>query len=169
MSSELCGYIGPGDTCTFPKGHERKSHSWEKGDPEPRITRNQMLMEMANVAAKRGTCDRAFVGAVIALDGRVISTGYVGAPVGRPHCMDIGCDIGADGGCQRTVHAEANAVGFAAQHGVATGGSTLYTTVAPCLTCSKLIINAGIQRVVYFRAYRDSGGLRLLGDMAVKF
>jgi dCMP deaminase len=123
-------------------------------------------MELANVVAKRGTCTRGYVGAVIAIDGRVISTGYVGAPAGLPHCMDLGCDIGPDGGCQRTVHAEANAIAFAAKHGVPTKGSTLYTLVAPCLSCAKLIINAGITSVIYSRPYRDSGGLGMLGDMA---
>ena len=125
-------------------------------------------MEIANVVSKRGTCTRAFVGAVIAHEGRVISTGYVGSPSGHPHCTDVGCDIGPDSGCRRTVHAEANAFAFAAKHGVATDGGTIYTLKAPCVSCAKLIINSGIVRVVYINPYRDAGGLRMLEESGLQ-
>lgn len=127
-----------------------------------RITRDQILMEIANVVAKRGTCLRATVGAVIARDARIISTGYAGAPAGLPECTTVGCDIGNHKGCTRTVHAEINAIAFAARHGIATEGSTLFSVLAPCYDCSKAIINAGIVRVVYGFDYRDVRGLNLL-------
>jgi dCMP deaminase len=127
-----------------------------------RITRTEMLMRTAAVISGRGTCERAFVGAVIAKEGRIISTGYVGAPAGLPHCTDVGDEIGADGGCTRTVHAEANAIAFAARAGTSTDGAELYCTHSPCLKCAQLIINAGIERVYFENYYRDLAGLALL-------
>lgn len=127
-----------------------------------RISRDDLNMEIARVIALRGTCERGRVGAVIAKDGRIISTGYAGAPAGLPHCTEAGCLIGADGGCIRTSHAEAGAIAFAARKGIATEGATLYVTLAPCQSCAKLIINAGIERVVYGLPYRDSAGVDLL-------
>lgn len=117
---------------------------------------------MAVVTSARSTCKRASVGSVIAKDGRIISTGYVGSPSGLAHCTDVDCLQGPDGGCVRTVHAEANAITFAARHGISTDGSTLYSTHSPCGSCAKLIINAGIVRVVYDQRYRLAGGLHLL-------
>lgn len=126
-----------------------------------------MLMRIAAVVSLRGTCERASVGAVIARDGRVISTGYVGAPSGLADCLSIGCQIGDDGGCTRTVHAEANAIAFAARFGTSVDGSELYCTHSPCLPCAKLIINAGIRKFVYEIPYRDPSGLGLLGSAGI--
>lgn len=117
---------------------------------------------MATITSSRGTCTRASVGCVIAKDGRIISTGYVGAPSGLPHCTAVGCEPGPDGGCIRTVHAEANAIAFGARHGISTDGADLYCTHSPCASCAKLIINAGIVRVVYEHEYRIRGGINLL-------
>lgn len=124
-------------------------------------------MRTAAVISARGTCTRAFVGAVLAKEGRIISTGYVGAPSGLPHCSDVGDQIGADGGCTRTVHAEANAIAFAARAGTSTEGSELYCTHSPCLGCAKLIINAGITAVYFENYYRELDGLALLDDAGV--
>lgn len=121
-----------------------------------------MLMRTATVISLRGTCERASVGAVIAREGRIISTGYVGAPSGLPHCTTVGCEVGNHGGCTRTVHAEANAISFAARAGTSTDGSKLYCTHSPCLECAKLIINAGIIAVYFETPYRDTSGLALL-------
>jgi dCMP deaminase len=133
-----------------------------------RISRDSMLMEMAFIAAKRGTCERASVGAVIARAGRVISTGYVGAPPGASHCTDVGCVIGKHNGCIRTVHAESNAIAYAARYGVSTEDATLYSTHSPCEPCAKLIIAAGIRRVVYTIDYRDRSGLELLSELGIE-
>jgi dCMP deaminase len=132
-----------------------------------RISRDQMLMEMAIIASKRSTCSRKHVGAIIAIEGRPVSVGYAGAPAGLPHCLDHGCLTGPDGGCIRTQHAEANAIAFAARKGIATERATLYTTVSPCLACAKLIINAGIEEVWFLELYRKMEGLELLGKLGI--
>ena len=130
-----------------------------------RPSRDLVLMEIAHVIAKRGTCLRANVGAVVAKKGRIVSTGYAGAPSNLPHCEDADCNVNLP--CTRTVHAEAGAISFAAREGLAVEGCTLYCTHAPCLECAKLIINAGIVRVVYNIAYRKTDGLELLQSAGV--
>lgn len=119
-----------------------------------------MLLEMTLSLRKRGTCRRGTTGAIIAHNGRPISTGYNGPTGGSPHCSDRYCDISQP--CKRSVHAEANAIVFAARHGIATEGCTLYTTIAPCYNCAQLIVNAGISKVIYLERYRDRDGLILL-------
>lgn len=127
-----------------------------------RITRDEMLIEVAHTVAKRSTCCRRNVGAVIARDGRIISIGYNGSPVGMPHCTPATC--GPDNPCTRTIHAEANAIAFAARHGVPIERSFLYVTTSPCLDCAKLILNSGIIGVYYVEAYRDKTPIKLLHD-----
>lgn len=126
------------------------------------------LMRVAYIMATRGTCNRKQVGAVIAKDTRIISTGYVGSPSGQPHCTEAGCIIGPDGGCIRTLHAETNAIAFAAKNGLPISGSTLYVTLAPCLPCAKLIVSAGIHEVYYYAEYRDMSGVEYLMTAGVK-
>lgn len=127
-----------------------------------------MLMEMARLLAKRSTCTRRQVGALAAIEGRVLATGYNGVPSGQTHCIDRGyCITGEDGGCRDSVHAEANLVAFAAKHGITLRGATVYTTCAPCIDCAKLLINAGIAQVVYGELYRDPRGLELLESAGV--
>lgn len=134
-----------------------------------RIGRDALLMEMARLLAKRSTCTRRQVGALAAIEGRVLATGYNGVPSGQTHCIDRGhCVTGEDGGCRDSVHAEANLVAFAAKYGIALRGATVYTTCAPCIDCAKLLINAGIAQVVYGEPYRDPKGLVLLGSSGVK-
>ena len=130
-----------------------------------RISRDDMLMQIAQVVAKRGTCNRLQVGAVIALDGRIISTGYAGAPAGLPHCSTETCNV--DNPCTRTVHAEAGAIAYAARSGIKVQGATLYCTHCPCLTCSQLIINSGIIKVIYLNPYRKTEGLQLLKEAGI--
>jgi dCMP deaminase len=128
-----------------------------------RPSRYQTMFSVVTSIAQRGTCERLQVGAVLALEGRILSTGYNGAPAGLPHCLAVGCEIDPDTHrCVRTVHAEANAIAWAARYGVPVKGSDLYCTDAPCLDCAKLLINAGIQRVYYKRDYPDHRGLDLL-------
>src|SRR4051812_14091830 len=116
-----------------------------------RPSREEVLLDVALTIARRGTCERAQVGAVIARDGRILATGYNGPPSGLPHC-DEGCspmDRAAENGCSRAVHAEANAIAYAARHGIATDGADLVCSHLPCLKCAELIINAGILRLFY--------------------
>lgn len=143
--------------------------------PDRRPSRDNTLMATAGVWSQRSTCSRASVGAVIAIDGRIIVTGYNGAPAGMPHC-DHTCVCGADNRlfhdhrdgcsadlpCRVAVHAEANAIAFAAKNGLATGGGELFVTLSPCYVCAQIIINAGISRVIVGELYRDLAGYNLL-------
>jgi dCMP deaminase len=139
-------------------------------------------MTTAKIFEDRSTCSRNHVGVVIARDGRIISTGYNGAPAGMPHCEHVlptyetDAEIlvshispvpplpvaGMDRGCKLAIHAEANAIAYSARHGVSLEDATLYTTLSPCYACAQLIISAGLQRVVFDRSYRDPAGTDLL-------
>ena len=111
------------------------------------------FMKIAYAVSERSTCDRAFVGCVLVLDKRILTTGFNGSPVGQPHCDEVG-HLLVDEHCVRTIHAETNAIIQAALHGVSTRGSTCYVTHFPCVNCAKVLINAGITRLVYCEAYR---------------
>lgn len=140
-----------------------------------RPNREDTLMGVAHMYSQRSTCDRNRVGAVISVEGRIITTGYNGAPAGMPHCghntgltFDPPPSFGelpvrqVEIGCKAAVHAEANAIAFAAKHGLAIKGATLHTTLSPCYACAQLIVNGGIVRVVFSRPYRDPAGVELL-------
>lgn len=144
-----------------------------------RLPREQYLMQMAVLTASRGTCPRAQVGAVLVRESRIVSTGYNGAPSGFSHCDHVGCfwkfclTCGKDRpapecpgcrykGCERSIHAEENAIVFAARNGLKTAGSELFVTHSPCTRCAMLIINAGITAVYYKELARDTYGLTLL-------
>jgi dCMP deaminase len=111
-------------------------------------------MQITLQVAKRSTCPRAAVGAVIVRDKRILTTGYNGAPSNLPHCTEAGC-LMVNGHCVRTLHAEQNAIIQGALHGVDVSDSTIYVTHQPCLVCAKMIINAGVERVVYAGHYPD--------------
>ncbi|MBW6451416.1 MAG: cytidine/deoxycytidylate deaminase family protein [DPANN group archaeon] len=130
---------------------------------QKRPTKDDYYMEIASVVAKRTTCLRQTVGAVIVKNNHIISTGYNGAPKGLKHCTDIGCiriqkkiPSGTMHETCRAVHAEQNAIIQAASHGVSTDGATLYCTHSPCILCTKMIINAGIKSVFYKQGYADN-------------
>lgn len=133
----------------------------EKQESYKRPSWDEYFMEVCDAIAKRATCDRGRSGCVIARDRQLLVTGYVGSPVGFPHCDEVGHQIKKlvheDGSvsqhCMRTVHAEQNAICQAARRGVALDGATLYCTMTPCRTCAMLIINCGIKRVVCKRKY----------------
>lgn len=126
-----------------------------------RPTWDEYFMEIANTVSKRATCDRGRSGCVIARDKQLLVTGYVGSPIGLPHCDDVGHQfkqvVHEDGHvtnhCVRTVHAEQNAICQAARLGIALNGATLYCRMTPCRTCAMLIINCGIVRVVCEKKY----------------
>lgn len=150
-----------------------------------RPSRDDSLMMVAYTMQERSTCTRNHVGAVISINGRIISTGYNGAPAGMNHCqhpkapiyhsanrispvppLDEGVTV-AQVGCKVAVHAEANAIAFAARYGLVTEGAELHTTLSPCYSCAQLIINAGLVRVVFHRSYRDLSGMDLLHQAKV--
>ena len=123
---------------------------------------DEYFLEMAQVAAKRSTCLRRQVGAVLVKDRRLLATGYNGAPQKLKHCGEIGClreTMGIPSGERhelcRGLHAEQNAIIQAALHGVAIEGAILYCTHHPCSVCTKMLINAGISRIVYLDGYPD--------------
>ena len=127
-------------------------------------------LDIAQTVSQRCTCLRRHYGAVIVKDDEIISTGYVGAPRGRQNCTDLGVCIreklniarGERYELCRSVHAEANAISKVAQSGNSSKDATLYVTASPCMECAKLIIQAGIKRVVYSEKYRLEDGLELL-------
>jgi dCMP deaminase len=123
-------------------------------------------MEVARTVATRATCPRASVGAVLVREQRILTTGYNGAPRHVAHCTEVGCELVA-GHCVRSTHAEANAVVQGALHGVGLDGAIAYCTHQPCVNCAKLLISAGIARVVYEEAYEDPFSRRLLEEAGV--
>ncbi len=128
---------------------------------------DEYFVQIAFTVAQRSTCDRAHVGCVLVRDRRILTTGYNGAPAGLPHCDDVG-HLLIDGHCVRTLHAEQNALIQAALHGVGTEGATAYVTHQPCLTCAKMLINAGVRRVVYAGNYPDDHSRRFLDAAGVE-
>jgi len=111
------------------------------------------FMTIAQAVSARSTCNRAYVGTVLVREKRILTTGFNGSPAGLPHC-DEEDHLMVEGHCVRTIHAEANAIIQAALHGISTKDATCYVTHFPCLNCAKMLINAGISRIVYASAYR---------------
>ena len=126
-----------------------------------RISRDELYVGVIELLAKRSSCEKTQVGAILVKDNRIISMGYNGAPSGVQHCTQGGCII-ENGHCIGTIHAEANVIAWAARNGISTEGTVLYTTHQPCLDCSKLLINAGIKEVYFIEPYTDLRGYELL-------
>jgi dCMP deaminase len=128
------------------------------------------FMEIAHLVATRATCPRRSVGAVIVKDRRILATGYNGSPSGISHCPEAGTTTDWPGGCLRAghciraLHAEQNALLQAAKIGTACEGSTIYVTCQPCNMCAKMLINAGIQKVIYEGDYPDEFSLELFRE-----
>jgi len=128
------------------------------------------------VVASRSNCVKRKVAAVITVDRRIIETGYNGTPRGTTNCNEGGCPRcndfapgGTDLGQCLCSHAEENAITQSAYHGVRVRGGTLYSTFSPCLMCTKMIINAGLQQVVYSASYPlGEVSLKLLREAGVK-
>lgn len=126
-----------------------------------RVSWDQYFMGVLAAVRERGTCDRGKSGAVIAIENRILTTGYVGAAKGLPHCDEVGHlmrEVIDENGkhtqhCMRTVHAEENAILQAARNGVSIKGATLYCTMTPCYRCAMQIVQVGIVRVVANKRY----------------
>ena len=127
---------------------------------------DEYFMQIARTVATRATCPRASVGCVLTRERRILTTGYNGAPRGVAHCMDVGCLLVHDH-CQRATHAEANAIVQGALHGVGLAGATAYCTHQPCVNCTKLLISAGVERIVYAVPYTDAIARELLAEAGV--
>jgi len=141
---------------------------------DSRPTWDEYFMDMAELARKRTTCLRRGVGAVIVKDNRVIATGYNGTPKNIRHCSETGClrqKLGVPSGQRheicRGLHAEQNAIIQAAVTGASVEGASLYCTTRPCVICSKMIINAGIKRIVIKESYPDELGEALLNEAGI--
>ena len=128
---------------------------------------DEYFMQVARTVATRATCPRASVGCVLTRDHRILTTGYNGAPRGVAHCTEVGCLVVHDH-CQRATHAEANAIVQGALHGVSLERATAYCTHEPCVNCSKLLISAGIRRIVFATAYPDAIATALLAEAGVE-
>jgi len=132
---------------------------------------DEYFLKMAMLIAERSTCLRHHVGAVLVRDRRVLSTGYNGAASGLADCLEQGClrdEQGIESGTRheicRAVHAEQNAIIQASLHGVSVAEATMYCTHSPCLICAKMIVNAGIRRVVSFTPYADRNAPELFRE-----
>ena len=135
---------------------------------------DEYFLKMAQLIAERSTCLRRKIGSVLVHNKQILSTGYNGAPKDHPHCLDIGCireELEIKSGTElencRAVHAEMNAIIQCALHGVSSRDATLYVTHSPCTICAKMLINAGINRVVVKRKYPDDDGVQMLKDSGV--
>ncbi len=132
------------------------------------------FMDIAILVAKRSTCTRRSVGAVIVKDKRLLSTGYNGAPSNIAHCTEVGClretlkvPSGEKHELCRGIHAEQNAIIQAAYHGASIKGSMLFCTNQPCSICAKMIINAGIETIYYRDGYADSMSMEMLNEAGI--
>lgn len=158
-----------------------------------RISRDEMFTKIVQVVAQRSTCLRFQVGALIVRDGRIISMGYNGPVAGRPECKKVPtfeklttdpayCGKPASKiiqklnndpllcegpGCTRSLHAETNAIAFAAKAGVSVEGCTLYCSLSPCINCAKVIVNSGIREVKFLKKYRNEEGIRFLQESGI--
>lgn len=137
---------------------------------------DEYFMKMAELTATRSTCLRRQVGAIIVCEKHIIATGYNGAPKGVPHCEEIGGCIrqkmnipsGERHELCRALHAEQNAIIQAANLGQSVEGGTIYVTHQPCIICAKMIINAGIKRIVVRNGYPDELSIEMLGEAGLK-
>ena len=134
------------------------------------------FMDITRMVARRSTCLRRQVGAIMVKNKRILTSGYNGAPSGMLHCAQTGClrkQLGVPSGERhelcRALHAEQNAVIQAAVHGIAISGAVCYVTHQPCLLCAKILINAGIERVVFQGAYPDTLAQQFFTEADVAF
>jgi len=133
-----------------------------------RPTWDEYFMNIARVVASRSTCSRRSVGALVVKEKRILATGYNGAPAGLRHCDHTeGRDL-RDGHCARSTHAEQNAIVQAAKYGTPIDGATVYCTDQPCLVCAKLLVNAGVRRVVFDGHYPDDLAVSICAEAGIE-
>ncbi|MCF6178417.1 MAG: cytidine/deoxycytidylate deaminase family protein [Geopsychrobacter sp.] len=140
-----------------------------------RPTWDQYFMQITTLVATRSTCMRRQVGALLVKDKNILATGYNGVPSGIRHCEEVGClreqlkvPSGERHELCRGLHAEQNAIIQAARHGSNIESATLYCTDSPCIICSKMLINAGVEKVVYARGYPDSLSKEMLAEAGIE-
>ena len=152
-----------------------RTKAGEKAPGRTRPSWDEYFMGIVELVARRSTCLRRNVGAVIVKDKRLLTTGYNGAPSGLRHCLETGClreQLNISSGERhelcRGLHAEQNAIIQAAVHGVSIQGATLYCTNHPCSICLKMIINAGITSIVYGAGYSDPLAENMLKEAGIR-
>lgn len=140
-----------------------------------RPTWDEYFMEIVELIKTRSTCIRRQVGALIVKDKRIVATGYNGAPMGCRHCQEVGCirqELDIPSGQRhelcRGIHAEQNAIIQAAYTGVSVKDSILYVTTQPCSLCAKMIINAGIKKIVFKGDYPDELSMSMLKEAGIR-
>jgi dCMP deaminase len=128
-------------------------------DKKVRPSFDEIYMDLAKKLAIRSHCVKANVGAVLTKDTRIISLGYNGPPAGTHNCdiewPETGCPRDSKGSCSLALHAEQNAILYAARNGVSMEGATLYVTLSPCISCARVIYTTGIKKVFYNDSYAD--------------
>jgi dCMP deaminase len=136
---------------------------------------DQYFLELADLVASRSTCLRRQVGAVLVKEERIIATGYNGAPRGLRHCLELGClreEQGIPSGQRyelcRGVHAEQNAIINAAYYGISTREAVIYCTNQPCIICARMIINAGIIKVIHRGNFNDQLSLDFMQEAGLE-
>ena len=151
-----------------------KSGGPQRPERMSRPSWDEYFLGITREVARRSTCLRRQVGATLVRDRRILATGYNGAPSGLAHCEEVGClreihkvPPGERHELCRGLHAEMNALLQAAVFGVSTAGATMYTTAHPCSLCAKMLINAGIKRVVMLDDYPDELSKKLLAEAKV--
>ncbi len=152
--------------------HAPPRHVSGKADSRPDW--DTYFLDIVELVSRRSTCLRRAVGAGLVRDKRILATGYNGAPSKLQHCLDIGClreqlqvPSGERHELCRGLHAEQNAIIQAALHGVSAKDSTLYCTNHPCVICAKMIINAGIARIVIRDGYSDKLAAEMLREAGI--
>jgi len=141
----------------------------------PRPSWPEYFMSIAKLVATRSTCLRRNVGAVLVKDKKILATGYNGAPTGIRHCEETGClreklnvKPGERHELCRGLHAEQNVIIQAAYYGVSTKGTTLYSTHKPCIICSKMLINAGVEKIFFLEGYPDTLADEMLAEANIE-
>lgn len=142
--------------------------------PVNRLSWDDYFLEVTKVVASRSSCLRRHVGAVLVKDKRILATGYNGAPSRIRHCFERGClreKQGIPSGERQEIcfglHAEQNAIIQAALHGVSIKGATLYCTHQPCITCSKMLINSEVEKIIFLGSYPDLLSAELLQEAGI--
>ena len=150
---------------------ENKEQTYQANRP----SWDDYFLDISRLVSKRSTCLRRQVGAVIVKDKRILTTGYNGAPSGIEHCEKTGCmrqqmniPSGERHELCRALHAEMNAILQAAQYGISLQGSMIYCTNQPCIICAKMLINAGIKRIVALEAYPDEFAMDMLKEAKIE-
>lgn len=144
------------------------------GQTKQRPDWDEYFLDIAELVSRRSTCRRRSVGAVLVKEKRILATGYNGAPTGLRHCLDLGClreqnnvPSGERHELCRGLHAEQNSIIQAALHGVSVREATLYCTNHPCVICAKMIINAGVAKVIFREGYSDQLSEEMLQEAGV--